>query len=723
MYSKFRPFILIIIWSALAGLFFFTNDAGAGIAVRWLITSFILAVGLRGVLPITNLRLWDDGFGISFGASLAVNFFITWIVCAVCGLKFNTVSCVVITVLLLAAGILFCVFRKDFYCYNSDSFSRLLRGFIVYTAVFLVFFWCIGFAPEINPGTEKYMDYGFMTTMFRQENARPLDLWFSGEKLNYYYLGQAASVYMTRICFTNCEYGYNLMLCTFIATVFTACGEISEGFTAFVTKKAQGASSVIAGLVGGFLAAFAANFHWVIYGILIPFGKILTGKLSEAGSYWFSDSTVFIRTAIGDYDNGKNEFPAYSVVLGDLHAHVVDLIFTLPFVAIMLDMIFSKEKESRKIKIYRYVLLGFLLALYKGTNYWDFVIFYVLCGGIIAFSTFGGDGFKKKSVTEFALAALVVTLSSVVFALPFTLSFEKMASSICICQTHTKLWKFIVLWGFPLILTLGVIILLMSKSGVKIIEDKKPRMGYLAFLLCTVGLIITPEVIYIQDIYGGENARFNTMFKLTYVAFVLFAIIIGITAGLLYENNYRLLLSAVIVITVLLCMYVPCARNIWEHRIYHPQRRRGISAVSEQYTDPVYSFEMKVVDYLSGDNKKDLRIVEAAGNSYSHESSVSVYSGAQTVAGWFVHEWLWRGNSAGIQNRSDEVALFYQSGDKTYCRDFLKKYDVDYIVVGPAELSKYYVEPAGFEEYGEAVLKENVEGIRLDLIKVDRSLL
>ena len=52
-----------------------------------------------------------------------------------------------------------------------------------------------------------------------------------------------------------------------------------------------------------------------------------------------------------------------------------------------------------------------------------------------------------------------------------------------------------------------------------------------------MGLILTPEVVYVKDIYGGDNKRFNTMFKLTYQAFVLFAIIFGITVAIML---YRL---------------------------------------------------------------------------------------------------------------------------------------------------------------------------------------
>ncbi len=45
--------------------------------------------------------------------------------------------------------------------------------------------------------------------------------------------------------------------------------------------------------------------------------------------------------------------------------------------------------------------------------------------------------------------------------------------------------------------------------------------------LCAIGLILIPELVYVRDIYENGNARANTMFKLTYQAYILFALTMG----------------------------------------------------------------------------------------------------------------------------------------------------------------------------------------------------
>ena len=45
--------------------------------------------------------------------------------------------------------------------------------------------------------------------------------------------------------------------------------------------------------------------------------------------------------------------------------------------------------------------------------------------------------------------------------------------------------------------------------------------------LCAIGLIVIPELVYVRDIYENRNARANTMFKLTYQAYIMFGIMMA----------------------------------------------------------------------------------------------------------------------------------------------------------------------------------------------------
>ena len=42
-------------------------------------------------------------------------------------------------------------------------------------------------------------------------------------------------------------------------------------------------------------------------------------------------------------------------------------------------------------------------------------------------------------------------------------------------------------------------------------------------------------------------------------------------------------------------------------------------------------------------------VLEANGDSYSDYERVSAMTGLPTVLGWYVHEWLWRGDPADLK--------------------------------------------------------------------------
>jgi uncharacterized membrane protein len=88
------------------------------------------------------------------------------------------------------------------------------------------------------------------------------------------------------------------------------------------------------------------------------------------------------------------------------------------------------------------------------------------------------------------------------------------------------------------------------------------------------------------------------------------------------------------------------------------------------------------------------------------------------VLGWYVHEWVWRNDFSAVYDRQRENENFYTCGYEDYCRALLKKYDVDYIYVGPQTLKKYRVDYSGFTALGEHVW-ESGDG-RYMLIKVNK---
>jgi len=245
-----------------------------------------------------------------------------------------------------------------------------------------------------------------------------------------------------------------------------------------------------------------------------------------------------------------------------------------------------------------------------------------------------------------------------------------------------------------------------------------------------VVLLIIPEVLYVKDIYTTHQ-RANTMFKLTYQAFIMMSLVFGWVVGkllngfhlggarnqgttllrldsrkgpprryraglLLGSNPYRLMnrlaLGVVVVLWGWLMVFPVKAFSSYygEFRKY-----KGLDGLEWLKKD---EDKWGAVEYLEK-NRDGKNMIEAVGDSYSKLNSVSAFSGTPTVMGWRVHEWLWRGGYGVVREREQMVKSFYETGDKT----ILEKFGVGWILVGVDERKEYKVNENKILELGEVV--------------------
>jgi uncharacterized membrane protein len=83
-------------------------------------------------------------------------------------------------------------------------------------------------------------------------------------------------------------------------------------------------------------------------------------------------------------------------------------------------------------------------------------------------------------------------------------------------------------------------------------------------------------------------------------------------------------------------------------------------------------------------------IIEAVAPLYHYTSRVSIMTGLPTVTGWDWHQRQQRARfSTRVDERQREVVEFYRTGDAGLARDILRKYDVQWVVVGDVERNYY----------------------------------
>ena len=684
-------------------------------------TWYLLAAVLGVVGMAVTGRLFrgfaDKGWMFSKVVSITITGFLTWFLVSIKLLKFTTVTCVGITVVFgIVCILLYEKQRKAGYdCLPIDNLDLVYIEEILFFAVFLMWTYLAGFHPAAH-GTEKFMDYGFMEAMMRSKTLPATDIWYSQGKINYYYGGQYFAVFLTKLSGTQVELTYNLMR-TFVATfAFVLPFSLVRQMTVDMQgKKVYGWKKrlpSITGFIAGLAVSIAGNMHYVVYAQIIPLIQKLKGQ--EVDSYWFPDATRYIGFNPDVPDKTIHEFPCYSFVLGDLHAHVVNIMFVLLLLGLLyawmqkvrnttpsVEKLGAKKFWMQQLLMPHILAAAMLLGMFHWTNYWDFVIYYVVTGGTVLFMNIiclKGD--IKRIIAVTAAQAVEIFAVATVIILPFTLQFTTMVQGVRLAQNHSLPHQLLILWGLPTTLTLVFVISLIvgklkrlnHKSLYRLMKAiRTPDLFAVIMGLCAIGLVAIPELVYVRDIYENGNARANTMFKLTYQAYIMFGMtMVYVIFRQLFVNRKKILKAVGVIGLALLlwtCGYFGKSVDSWFGQVLDPSQYKGLNATAFLETD--YAEDVGAIRWLKENIEGSPVVLEANGDSYSEYERVSAMTGLPTVMGWYVHEWLWRNDVADLNAKADEIETIYTSTNAAEVQMLVEKYDISYIFVGSCEREKY----------------------------------
>ena len=673
--------------------------------LKWWLMVLILGLGYYPLGAVLFSSLRDRGYIFSKVLGIGLAGFLTWVL-VVCGAaKFTSGAVIAVTAVSMALCWILYIKKAEKKTLDLDL---VLGEELIFLAFFLLWTYFAGFRPEAK-GTEKFMDYGFMAAMTRSDTLPARDLWYSAGNMNYYYGGQYYAVFLTKLSFTRIQETYNLMRTLVAAFAFVLPFNLVFHMIREIPRKVKAVPGWIAalgGLLAGAAVSLAGNMHYVLYGL---FGDVF--KLSGYEDYWFPNSTRYIGHNPLTDDQCIHEFPSYSFVLGDLHAHVVNVMFVLLTVGILyawMKGIREREEEGQAFSVKKLLLepaviaCGVLTGIFHWTNYWDFVIYTtaaLICIFFTAMYRYRGQAKAVAAATVLQTAEVFVL--GTLAALPFTSSFETMVSGIAFSKYHTVLYQFLILWGLPfalvLILLLAVLIkYLRAYRGPGRFREFFRRVSLsdtfaLILGICGIGLVLIPELIYVRDIYENGYARSNTMFKLTYQAFILFGMAMAhaIVRLLLWKGRKlaRTLGAAGLALVLLTCGYFGYSVKCWFGNVLDVSGYRCLDATA--YLENVYPEDAAAIRWLNENVEGNPVVLEANGDSYSDYCRVSAMTGLPTVLGWYVHEWLWRGDTADLNEKSAEIQTIYTSGDREAVEELLEKYEVEYIFVGSCEREKY----------------------------------
>ena len=589
---------------------------------------------------------------------------------------------------------------------NAEGEGEGHRMAIGAEAVFLLTFaaavvW-VGYSPDVW-NTEKPMDMAFISATLASDQIPPHDPWMAGEELNYYYLGHLATGLLVRLSGVEPSAGYNLALAALLALSAAA----AFGVGSAIARAGGAARPVLAGL--------AASALLLLVGTPRGGARALEHEGDLIRFDWFGPSRVIEDTI--------NEFPFFSFLLGDLHAHVLAIPFTLLVVALALQIALHGPRA--------FLLTALAVGFLYGVNSWSWPLGLLLVGsGLVVWARRPAGGSWKGPL----LWGAGVAVGGLVLIAPFLIGFDPNAKGIGLVRQREGLGEFLahhaVIYGALgwLLVAMYVRRFLDSRSKLRVLAFGSAALAVLLPLMAGADLagavvllallavavhavlapgeleparrfmwalvagalacLVIPEIVYVRDEFdGGELFRMNTVFKLGYQAWILLAI--AGACALAWGRDWLpwparwAWRGVALALVILSCAYTVAGSVARKNGFAGDPASEGRNWLAR--TAPG---DIGAIDWLRENAPGDAVVLEATGDDYSAfgHARISTFTGRPTVMGWAGHELQWSHDPGA---RRDEVRTMYTSLSETAIRPMLDRYAVRYVVVGPIERTDY----------------------------------
>ena len=473
----------------------------------------------------------DRGITLAKPAALLVVSYLVWL-SGLVHLLPNTQLTIWAVALCIGAGSAWLAGHKwvEIRGFLQANWRVLLIAELVFAGMFIAWALVVSGSPGITH-TEKPMDFMLLNAAHQARFFPAEDAWLSGHSISYYYFGHIIIATISKMSGVVTSVGYNLGIATLPALAGTVC----FGLVYNLVRMAGGGirwalgtgamAPVVVLLAGNLVGALefvrlrgwggAGFWDWVAIDGLDSGGA--TGGAFPGDFWWWFRSTRVISTiAEGEtLDYTITEFPAFSFLLGDLHAHVLAIPFLLLAIATILNLYASRDRldlawvKSHPAQLVAVALSGGALAF---INFWDFPTFLAVLGAALVLKACRDHpGSLLHAVNAAAAVFLPVFLLSVALFAPVYLSFSGQTSGVLpLRDVATRPFLLFIVLG-PFIL-MSVALLSQSLSRIRRPEGGDPPVAVVAILLAVIPLGIWVATAFLFSlITNGAGAAFDDL--------------------------------------------------------------------------------------------------------------------------------------------------------------------------------------------------------------------
>ena len=248
-------------------------------------------------------------------------------------------------------------------------------------AVFLLGFGFVVAIRAVDPavlpiGGEKFLDFGLLKTLNRSATLPPEDFWFANQPVKYYYGGHLTATLLSWLTATPPRFAYNLALAGFYATLVTAAFELAAAVGAN-----RGLSRRAAGGLAAFFIGVASNLvttgRLALLALPAPLDRTVATYVAARTDY--TVETLLAGASSFSYWSASrvipgtiNEFPLFSWLNGDLHAHMMGTPTLVLAAAVGYAYYRTPASAVRRRRVLLFAVLPLLAGWQAVVDTWSF---------------------------------------------------------------------------------------------------------------------------------------------------------------------------------------------------------------------------------------------------------------------------------------------------------------------------------------------------------------
>ena len=461
--------------------------------IAWLVVMQLMALAILPVALAVFRPLPDGGYLLAKLLGILVVSLVAWMMASLQWMAFSFGAVVVgICAVALASCVVLAFTWSSFWSFVRERWRVIAICELVFIVAFLAFVVVRMANPDLWhqwQGGEKPMDTAYLNAVLKSSFMPPYDPWYAGGYLNYYYWGQfivASFIHMTGI---DTAVAVNLAVPMFFALTvggaFSVVYNLAEAARAKLSQRPahrvpdepslKGASAfawspVLAGVAAALFVTVIGNLDGAIQSLENLFSFLLNEPLREF-DFWRS-SRLMPPDPPG---NEITEFPFFTFLFADLHAHLMAMPFTILIVGAALAVVLrarDSERGSGRLAgmgwgmtdVAQVAVLGVAVGALRPLNTWDYPTYLLLSmAAVLLAGVLRNGGLNLLVMFEAAVKGVLIFLIGFVAFLPYHVNYETAFSSIEGTTNQTVLWQFLLIAGL-FVFVIGSFVVTESRS-------------------------------------------------------------------------------------------------------------------------------------------------------------------------------------------------------------------------------------------------------------------